>query len=95
MEDPQKAPNAFTSHRARSTLLIPSKRPLTRSATPSFKPIATAPTLTLRSTAPTDESRKREKEKENKRTEADFSAAPQPFLDPALWEKLKDKVEWA
>ncbi|RDW57917.1 uncharacterized protein DSM5745_11297 [Aspergillus mulundensis] len=92
MADPPKAPTTFSSHRPKPTLAIPSKRPLSRPAPPNPKPNPTAPTLTIRSAAPTEESRKREKEKENKRIEADFSEAPQPFLDPALWETLKDKT---
>ncbi|KAL6236623.1 hypothetical protein BDW75DRAFT_206512 [Aspergillus navahoensis] len=88
----------FTAHRPKSALLIPSKRPLSRprpcssASSPNSK--HTAPTLTIRSAAPTEESKKLKREKEKNRIEADFSAAPQPFLDTGLWERVKDKVEW-
>ncbi|KAL4983574.1 hypothetical protein BDW68DRAFT_168631 [Aspergillus falconensis] len=100
MSSPQE-PNlsvSYTAHRTKSTLLIPSKRALSRPRTSSSASIPrsehTTPTLTIRSTAPTEESEKREREKEKNRVEVDLSAAPQPFLDTALWERLKDKVEW-
>lgn len=37
------------------------------------------------------ENREEEKSKglENRTIEADFTAAPQPFLDPPLWERMK------
>ncbi|KAL4973354.1 hypothetical protein BDW66DRAFT_105958 [Aspergillus desertorum] len=89
---------SFATCRPKSTLLIPSKRPLSRSrpsgSASSLISKHTTPTLTIHSAAPTEEFKNREREKEKNRTEVDFSAAPQPFLDTGLWERVKDKVQW-
>ncbi|KAL2843477.1 hypothetical protein BJY01DRAFT_215620 [Aspergillus pseudoustus] len=84
----------FTSTRSKSTLLIPSKRFLSppRTPTSTTNPLTPSyqPTLQIRSTE--DEHGKAQKQRsEQRRVEVDFSAAPQPFLDPGLWEKMKSK----
>ncbi|KAL3468383.1 hypothetical protein BJX64DRAFT_245758, partial [Aspergillus heterothallicus] len=90
---------SFTSTREKSTLLIPSKRPLsppsrtptsTSSSTTTISNPKSQPTLHIRSSD--DDSSKAQKQlSEKRRVEADFSAAPQPFLDPGLWDKMKSK----
>ncbi|KAL3429704.1 hypothetical protein BDV09DRAFT_200340 [Aspergillus tetrazonus] len=93
-QEPTQNPT-FTAHRPKSSLLIPSKRPLSRPLPSKYHSSKHAvPTLIIRSAAPTEESKNREREKEKRRIEVDFSAAPQPFLDPETWEKIKDKTEW-
>ncbi|KAL4911813.1 hypothetical protein BDW62DRAFT_196183 [Aspergillus aurantiobrunneus] len=90
----------FKSHRPKPNLLIPSKRPLTsprpsesRQTTTARSSSGSPPTLKIRGSAQTDrESNEDEIRKEP--VEVDFSAAPQPFLDPALWERIKDRREW-
>lgn len=95
----------FTSHRQKPSLFIPSKRALStpRKAPTSSAP-PPPPTLVICSSAPAEtraatetaadhlqDQYKEEKSKglENRTIEADFSAAPQPFLDPVLWERMK------
>ncbi|KAL4819188.1 hypothetical protein BDW67DRAFT_155437 [Aspergillus spinulosporus] len=91
-----KQSSTFTVHRPKSSLLIPSTRPLSRPRpSESLSPKHAVPTLPIRSVAPTEESTNREREKEKRRIEVDFSAAPQPFLDPEIWEKIRDRTEWS
>ncbi|KAL3450634.1 hypothetical protein BJX65DRAFT_269742 [Aspergillus insuetus] len=81
---------SFSTTRPKSTLLIPSKRPLsppTRSKTTS----TTTPTLQIRSFTDNTNNNAQVQSNDRIRIEVDFAAAPQPFLDPGLWEKMKSK----
>ncbi|PTU25047.1 hypothetical protein P175DRAFT_0498158 [Aspergillus ochraceoroseus IBT 24754] len=86
----------FQSTKPKSHLLIPRKRPL---SSPSHAPITTTTTATtaqpvLRSTRQMQSEQRRaspdqDRNTQPRRIEVDFSAAPQPFLDPALWERMR------
>ncbi|KAJ0419993.1 hypothetical protein BJY00DRAFT_285068 [Aspergillus carlsbadensis] len=80
----------FSATRPKSTLLIPSKQPLsppTRSQSRS----TTTPTLQIRSSEDNTNNKAQAQSNEIRRIEVDFAVAPQPFLDPGLWEKLESK----
>lgn len=83
-------PEPFTTHRPKTSLLIPSKRPL---CTPSAHRLpatsGTAPALSIRSAASNDKDGDDLERKRAVEVEVDFSAAPQPFLDPVAWERVK------
>ncbi|KAL4936059.1 hypothetical protein BDV06DRAFT_228245 [Aspergillus oleicola] len=91
-----KQPASFTTTRPKSTLLIPSKRPLTRQPSPSSSSSSrkTTPTLIIRSLShPKEIGNEKAKDPASTRIEVDFSAAPQPFLDPGLWERILKDAE--
>ncbi|KAL2814544.1 hypothetical protein BDW59DRAFT_154348 [Aspergillus cavernicola] len=77
-------------------LLIPSKRPLSQPSpqnpTPSSGSASSQPTLIIRS-AQAQTHTKPDKSKEIQRIEVDFSAAPQQFLDPGVWERMCRSLE--
>ncbi|OJJ53236.1 hypothetical protein ASPSYDRAFT_95056 [Aspergillus sydowii CBS 593.65] len=87
---------------SRRALSAPRKAPTSSSGTGAPPP---PPTLVIHSSASAEiaraadhlqdqskaENREEGKSKglENRTIEADFTAAPQPFLDPPLWERMK------
>ncbi|KAE8345792.1 hypothetical protein BDV24DRAFT_159125 [Aspergillus arachidicola] len=95
---------AFQTTRPSSTLLVPSRRPLSGPRNPTLSnTTATYPPIHIRSTStststPAVAESKSKSISENHHVELksrpttveyDFSSGPQPFLDPALWENVK------
>ncbi|KAI9924747.1 hypothetical protein AWENTII_009853 [Aspergillus wentii] len=70
----------------KQTLLVPSKRPL-------HPPTKSKPTVINPSSVPADiqlsSSRETPSNAGIKTVEVDLSKAPQPFLDPDVWEKMR------
>ncbi|KAL4875964.1 hypothetical protein BJY04DRAFT_200898 [Aspergillus karnatakaensis] len=81
---------AFQARRPKSALLVPSKRPLSAPRKPLSIASHLTPALKIRDSLQADPSEA--KAKEMRRSEIDFSATPQPFLDPGLWEKLNAEI---
>ncbi|KAL2867983.1 uncharacterized protein BJX67DRAFT_351851 [Aspergillus lucknowensis] len=99
MERKEQKKMHFATQRPKSSLLIPSKRPLSTpsptrccshsSSCSSVSWSTSQPTLRIRSLDADAARTDQEKEKEQRRIEVDFSAAPQPFLDPELWGRMQ------
>jgi hypothetical protein len=85
---------AYQSHRAASTLLIASKRPLTKPSAvpqtinPSVHPASVNIKPLLSSTATATAAGTTDRSKAHT-VEMDLSQPPQPFLDPGVWERMK------
>jgi hypothetical protein len=85
---------AYQSHRAASTLLIASKRPLTKPSAvpqtinPSIHPASVSIKPLLSSTATATAAGTTDRSKAHT-VEMDLSQPPQPFLDPGVWERMK------
>ncbi|RHZ74871.1 hypothetical protein CDV55_103423 [Aspergillus turcosus] len=98
-ESRKERTTAYHSHRPASTLLIASKRPLTKPsrlpktinpsvhpASVTIKPLLSSTataTVTATATGTTDDRSKAYT------VEVDLSQPPQPFLDPTVWERMK------
>ncbi|KAF7130973.1 hypothetical protein CNMCM5793_003908 [Aspergillus hiratsukae] len=96
----EKETATYQSHRPSSTLLIASKRPLTtpsrlpRTINPSVHParvtIKPSPSLSSAATATAASTATGTSDRSKAYTvEVDLSQPPQPFLDPAVWERMK------
>ncbi|PYH84097.1 hypothetical protein BO82DRAFT_390536 [Aspergillus uvarum CBS 121591] len=92
---PQPKPRFQTTRPAPSALLIPQKRPLfPPKQNPPINPNTTIrpPSLLLAASSnpdPTPEPREQASGIRPRDTEFNFAAAPQPFLDPGCWERIR------
>ncbi|KAG2411864.1 hypothetical protein HFD88_009420 [Aspergillus terreus] len=85
---PEPCKMSFQTTREKTSLLIPTKRALTKpksktlqpNARPAHNPIQATTTTTTTKTDPAPRA---------STVEYDFSRIPQPFLDPPLWENMK------